>query len=101
MSKLDVVKLWAAVNQTLVEGAINRPLWEAARTAVALALDEEADCLVLGMPTNRMELRGHIETRGKHLAGRAGKFDPFCVGHGFLPALKIWDTDVSEEPRRR
>ncbi|HJN17192.1 MAG TPA: hypothetical protein QGH10_16925 [Armatimonadota bacterium] len=63
MGQIDVEKLWKAVNATLVEGAINRPLWEASRTAVALAHDEEDECIVLGMPTNRMELRGHIETR--------------------------------------
>ena len=63
MGQLDVEKLWKAVNETLVEGAINRPLWEAARTAVALAHDQDTDTIVLGMPTNRMELAGNIETR--------------------------------------
>jgi len=62
-SQVDVKQLWAAVNETLVEGAINRPLWEAARTAVPLALEEASNTLVVGMPTNRMELSGHIETR--------------------------------------
>jgi len=60
---IDVKKLWDAVNATLHEGAINRPLWEAARTAVPLVLEEDKDALVLGMPTNRMDLAGHLETR--------------------------------------
>jgi hypothetical protein len=61
--QVDIVKLWEAVNHTLREGAINRPLWEAAMTAVPLALEEDSGSLVLGMPTERMELAGHIETR--------------------------------------
>jgi hypothetical protein len=61
--ELDIQKLWAAVNQTLREGAVNRPLWEAAITAVPLALEEDKGALVLGMPSERMELAGHIETR--------------------------------------
>ncbi len=61
--QIDVRKLWDAVNQTLHEGAINRPLWEAARTAVPLVIEEESDTLVLGMPTARMDLAGHLDTR--------------------------------------
>jgi len=61
--QIDITKLWEAVNQTLREGAINRPLWQAALIAVPLALDEESDSLVLGMPSERMEMAGHIETR--------------------------------------
>jgi hypothetical protein len=61
--QIDIQKLWAAVNETLREGAINRPLWEAAITAVPLALEEETGMLVLGMPSERMELSGHVETR--------------------------------------
>jgi hypothetical protein len=61
--QIDIRKLWAAVNETLHEGAINRPLWEAARTAVPLVLEDESETLVLGMPTNRMDLAGHLETR--------------------------------------
>ncbi|MBM3472021.1 MAG: hypothetical protein FJX75_01950 [Armatimonadetes bacterium] len=61
--QVDVRKLWDAVNATLHEGAINRPLWEAARTVVPLVIEEESGTLVLGMPTNRMDLAGHLETR--------------------------------------
>ncbi|MGQ9731101.1 MAG: hypothetical protein ACUVX8_07480 [Candidatus Zipacnadales bacterium] len=60
---VNLKQLWEDVNTTLREGPINRPLWEAARTAVPLALEENTDTLVLGMPTYRMELAGHIETR--------------------------------------
>ncbi len=60
---INIAKLWDSVNQTLHEGAINRPLWEAARNATALALDDESDTLILGLPTARMDLAGHIETR--------------------------------------
>jgi hypothetical protein len=61
--EVDVRKLWDAVNETLHEGPINRPLWEAARAAVPLVIEDETDALVLGMPTRRMDLAGHLETR--------------------------------------
>ncbi|MBM3499783.1 MAG: hypothetical protein FJX74_14070 [Armatimonadetes bacterium] len=61
--QIDVKKLWEAVNATLHEGAINRPLWEAARTAVPLLVEAETATLILGMPTARMDLAGHLETR--------------------------------------
>jgi len=61
--EVDVKSLWQAVNETLHQGAVNRPLWEAARTAVPLVIEEETNALVLGMPTRRMDLAGHLETR--------------------------------------
>jgi hypothetical protein len=42
---------------------VNRPLWKAAVTAVPLALEEDTNALVLGMPSTQMELSGHLETR--------------------------------------
>lgn len=61
--QVDVAKLWAEVNETLHQGPINRPLWEAARTVVPLLIEEETNTLVLGMPTARMDLASHLETR--------------------------------------
>jgi hypothetical protein len=62
-TQVDLKKLWEEVNDTLRKGAVNRPLWQAAITAVPLNLDEESDVLVLGMPSKHMNLAGHLETR--------------------------------------
>ncbi len=62
-TQVDLQKLWDEVNDTLRKGAVNRPLWKAAFTAVPLSLEEENDTLVLGMPSKHMELAGHLDTR--------------------------------------
>jgi hypothetical protein len=62
-TQVDLKTLWEEVNETLRTGAVNRPLWKAAITAVPLKLEEDTNTLVLGMPSNQMELAGHLETR--------------------------------------
>lgn len=62
-TQVDLKNLWEEVNDTLRGGAVNRPLWKAAFTAIPLELEEDTNTLVLGMPSKHMELAGHLETR--------------------------------------
>jgi hypothetical protein len=59
----DLKGLWNNVNIELRKGDIDRSLWEAAKAAVPLVIDE--DTLVLGFSPGEMRLAGHLTTGAK------------------------------------
>jgi len=60
---LDLVALWQKVNAELHKGDIDRSLWEAAQTALPLAVDNEV--LILGFKPGDMRLGGYLTTPAK------------------------------------
>jgi hypothetical protein len=61
--KLDLHTLWQNVNIELRKGDIDRSLWEAARAAVPLAVED--DVLVLGLKPSEMRMGGYLTTPAK------------------------------------
>jgi len=61
--ELDLAGLWQNVNIELRKGDIDRSLWEAAKAAVPLTVDE--DTLVLGLKPAEMRMAGYLTTPAK------------------------------------
>lgn len=58
--EVNVEELWERTRQQLEQGDINRPLWEAAAAARAIALDENN--VILALPASEMRHASYLET---------------------------------------
>lgn len=61
--ELDLTTLWNSVNIELRKGDIDRSLWEAAKAARPLVIEDEA--LIVGFAPGDMRLAGHLNAGAK------------------------------------